>query len=69
MSQKNSNIKYPEVRLRDVAGMIWEGIKKYKLSMFVTIFGLISANVFLLLFLYITKSFLIFYHCQEKKVI
>ena len=70
MSLKNSNIKYPEVHFFDVAGMIWKGIRKYKISLFLTLFGVAAASVFSLIVpIYYKKFFDILTNTQDKILI
>ena len=67
MSSKNSNIKYPEVNISDVFKTIWKGMRKYKLSLFLTIFSVASASaISLAIPLYYKKFFDVLTNSQDK---
>lgn len=46
MKSKHSNIEYPEVRIRDVASLMWQGMSKSWLMMLAILFGIGGANAF-----------------------
>ncbi len=45
MNPKKSNITYPETGIGDVIFFMWQEIKKHKVSLFLVIFGVVSASV------------------------
>ncbi|MDD2753729.1 MAG: ABC transporter ATP-binding protein [Candidatus Portnoybacteria bacterium] len=70
MKDKNSNIKYPPVRLKDVAGYVWYGIKSSKLAMFLTIAGIAGASVFEIITpLYFKRFFDLLAFVPDKNIV
>ncbi len=46
MKQRNPNIKYPEVRLKDVASYLWRGTAGSRWAMFLAVAGIAAGSVF-----------------------
>lgn len=58
MKSKHSNIEYPEVRIRDVAFSMWQGMSKSWFMMLAILFGIGGANAFeIVIPLYYKKFF------------
>ena len=58
MKSKHSNIEYPEVRMRDVASSLWQGMSKSWVMMLAILFGIGGANAFeIVIPLYYKKFF------------
>jgi len=49
MNPKKSNIIYPDVYFKDTLGFLWKGIRENKISMFLSIFFIGSASIFIIL--------------------
>ena len=68
--EKNLNIKYPEVRLKDVAGYLWRGVKGSWVAMILTVAGIAVANVFeIIIPLYFKRFFDLLASVQDKNIV
>jgi ATP-binding cassette subfamily B protein len=67
MRDKSSNIKYPEVGFKDVAGSLWQVVKKNWLSLSLTVTGVAAASVFeIIIPLYYKRFFDLLSSGQDK---
>lgn len=58
MTEKNqSNIKYPEVKLKDVLRVFWQGVKPQKWALFSLIFFVVLANITVIIIPLFYKQF------------
>lgn len=67
MKSKHSNIEYPEVRIRDVAAFMWQGMSRSRVAMTGIILGIGGASIFEVITpLYYKKFFDTLYLSQDK---
>jgi len=70
MMDKSSNIKYPEVKLKDVVSYLWQGIKGSRLAMFLAVAGVAVASAFEIIApLYYKRFFDLLSSGQDKNII
>jgi len=70
MKQKNPNIKYPEVRLKDVASYLWRGTAGSRLAMALSVVGIAAASVFeLIVPLYFKRFFDLLSGVADKNIV
>lgn len=70
MKLKNSNIKYPEVRIRDVVSLMWQGMSKNWIILTGVFLGIGGASVFEVMTpIYYKKFFDVLAEHQDKSVL
>ncbi len=70
MREKNPNIKYPEVYLKDVAGYIWRGTKTSWLAMIFAVVGIAAASALdIIVPLYYKRFFDLLSSVQDKNIL
>lgn len=70
MKQKNPSIKYPEVRLKDVAGYLWRGTVGSRWALFLAMAGIAAASVFeVIVPLYYKRFFDLLSFVPDKNIV